>query len=86
MAYCKDTPVTLKHSASLVPCNLAVLHGSEGSDITYGVIRKNCATISHHTPDANKYKHVSFSDSDKDGPLKHLTQVRNCGTQNHSVH
>ena len=68
--------MALKDSASLVPGNLSVLHGADEGGRTFAVIHKTRATIAHVLRDETRQEYVSFSNSERDGSLRHLTNVR----------
>ena len=76
MAYTKERTVSLKDSASLVPGNLSVLQGANEDGRTFSVIRKTRATIAHVLQDETRQEYVSFSNSERDGSLRHLNNVR----------
>lgn len=76
MAYLQDALVKLKESASLVPCNLAVLHKLEESSVVYGVIHKNQATITHVMPATSKFKCIdSDLGSEREGLLTSVSRI-----------
>ena len=78
LSYCKDRPVRIKASASLVPCNLAVFQILEEGSLAYGVINRDLVSITCVSADDTvaESETVSFSDSDKDSSYRTLTSVR----------
>lgn len=78
LSYGKDIPVRIKASASLVPCNLAVLQDLEEGSLAYGVISRDLVSITYVSAEGSvaESEIVRFSDSDKDSSYRTFTSVR----------